>query len=342
MALLFLDGCDHYATGDVTDKYLSGSASIVAGRHGNGRSLQACRLALTPAPTHRRCVIGGAYKFVTAYNQLYVIWDGGANFLYVETTIDGGVRVYLWYGTGPEHQAQSAADLVHVGQWHYLEVDLEIDSIKPGSYTQYGLSACRVLLDGSAIIDTTLDFTTGIGFAGNASAAKWTQLDIGDGNGVLDDFYVCDGAGSGIWTAPVGDIRIGVIRPNGTGATTGWTPSGAASNWDAVNDTTPDDDTTTVTAGAAGLSDLYAMEDVSTGDTILGAQILVNAKRTAEGFATLTPLLRHAGVTTALTPRPLASSYFYRNRECFETMPNGDPLTDANVNALQAGIRRDA
>jgi hypothetical protein len=170
---------------------------------------------------------------------------------------------------------------------------------------------------------------------------NWRYLDIcPNAAGTIDDLYLCDGSGPAPHNGPLGDVQIDVLRPNGPGAVTEWTPEGAPAGWSATDDLTPDDDTTRVVATTAGLSDLYALEDVNTGNSILGAQLLVSACRTQAGPAALAPLLRHAGVTTPLPAQALASSYFYRNRECFVTMPNGDPLTDANINALQAGIRR--
>lgn len=334
MALLFLDSFDHDTT--TARKYLSGSASIVTGRHGNGSS-GPMRLALTPG--HARCILGAAFKFGTTSNGVYAIYDTGGQVCGVSTQNDGSISVDMWGGPS----ARTAPDVYRLHQWHYLEVDLTIAVTNlNASYDAYNLTAVKVYLDGLQVLNTTLG--TGLAFPiGTASTYRWTHVDIlPSASAVIDDVYVLDGSGAAPHNAPLGDVQIDVIRPNGAGAVTQWTPAGAASNWDAVNDAAPDDDATVVTAGSSGLSDLYQMEDVSTGNGVLGAQLLVCAARSNDGFATLTPLLRHAGVTTALTPRAMASGYFYRNRQCFVTMPNGDPLTDSNMNALQAGVRRDA
>src|SRR5262245_8182580 len=114
MALLFLDSFDHYTTGQVDRKYLVGSGTIVAGRHGNGRTLTGCRLAPNPGST--RCVIGGAYKFTDTFNVLYYISDVDNHTTTVQTTNDGGIEVFLYYRTLPAHTVRSAADVWRVNQ----------------------------------------------------------------------------------------------------------------------------------------------------------------------------------------------------------------------------------
>jgi len=337
MALLFIDSFDHYT--DTAEKYLQDAgSSIVAGRHGNGRNIGTeTRLALNP--NSARVIIGAAFNFTSTVNTVYEIHDHDGTWVAtVSVDADGSVKVETFGGPS----VSSAADVVRIHQWHYLEVDLTILSApNVTGWWAYELTDCQVLVDGAVVLDSAV----GPGQIHlepiTASAYNWRLIHITPvASGTMDDFYVCDGSGAAPHNAPLGDVQIDVIRPNGVGASTEWTAVGAASNWDAVNDLTPDDETTYVSAASASLSDLYAMENVSTDDGILGAQILISARRTEEGSAALAPLLRHAGTTTALTARPMSQTYFYRNRECFVTMPNGDPLTDANVNALQAGMRR--
>lgn len=331
MALLFLDSFDHYT--NAADKYLTGSdgAIVTTGRHGNGFTGEA-RLALTPGSS--RVILGAAFKLGSAFNELFTISDIAGPVCTISTTNDGALQITMFGGPS----ALSAVDVVRVAQWHYLEFDLTIAISPSGANFVYALSNCDAYVDGAQVINTTLGDSIAVLAT---STYGWSHIDLlPNANVTIDDFYVLDGSGAAPHNAPLGDVQIDVIRPNGAGASTGWTASGSATNWDAVNDLTPDDDTTHVSAASASLSDLYEMENIDTDDGILGAQILISARRTEEGFATLAPLLRHAGTTTALTTRALSTTYFYRNRDTFVTMPNGDPLTDANVNALQAGVRR--
>jgi hypothetical protein len=338
MALLFIDSFDHYT--DASDKYLAGGTNgRVTGRHGYGWNGS---LRCSPRPSHPRCIVGFACRLDSTFNTLVELFGGlDGNTIFGFSTLNDGAFVLALFGGASVY---SLPDTVRVGQWFYIELDVTVvptvTNTNPPS-VKYALSACTVLIDGTPVISTPPPGTT-IVMNGTPSSAGWSYMDIWDNAyGALDDLYICDGAGPPPHNAPLGDIQIDVIRPNGVGALTEWVVNGVAQNWDATNDLEPDDNTSTVVAATAGLSDLYQMEDVNTGNGILGAQILINARRTEEGFATLTPLLRHAGTTTALATRQVSPSYFYRNRDCFVTMPNGDPLTDANMNALQAGFRRD-
>jgi hypothetical protein len=334
MALLFLDSFDHYD--DATEKYASGHLTRVPGRHGQGMEGDGqggvC-VALTPSSS--RVIVGMAVRLAVPGSILVSLSDIDIDVCDIRTHTDGSLSINMGV---PE--AFSVADLVRVGQWHYLEADLTVvHDLEAKTHT---LSSARLLLDGAEVLTTTNLGPTIPSGSLTGTVVGWTNLVLGAAlpNAVLDDVYVCDGSGPAPHNAPLGDVQIDVIRPNGVGAVTEWTPVGAETNWGAVRDPIPDADATTVTAATAGVSDLYQMEDIDTDDGVIGAQILIAARRTEEGFATLAPLLRHAGTTTALVTRSLSPTYFYRNRDCFVTMPNGDPLTDAHVNALQAGMRR--
>jgi len=339
MALLFMDSFDHYSaalTGGIQEKYTGGSGSISPsyGRHGNG-AVGSFWTALPAASG--RSILGAAVRFTTlGGTRIFGLMDVHEHVFSIEVLNTGLIRTSLG-------DRMSAPDIVRENQWFYIEMQTDVSVVPGGAppYDTISVDACKVWVDGFLVLDETALGETGARLNGT-SAHGWNAAMLGGANNAaqLDDVYVCDGTGPAPWNAPLGDVQVDVIRPNGIGAVTQWAVTGAATNWDAVNDPTPDDDATRVSAASAGLSDLYEMENVTTNNGILGAQILISARRTEEGFAAIAPLLRHAGTTTELTARNLSASYFYRNREAFVMMPNGDPLTDANVNALQAGVKR--
>jgi hypothetical protein len=342
MALLFLDSFDHYDTavfGGADRKYTTTHALSIHslyGRHGNG--MNGTGVIGLPNIASSTAVVGMAINF-SGFGGATGLALGDIHGTYYGVDAIGAGRLRI---TGPDGVGHlSAVDTLHTSQWVYLEVETLVAPVPPASVA---VLSARAWIDGLLVLDIPTGLGTTPASPYGLSPYGWTQVVIGGATNAagIDDVYILDGSGPAPWNAPLGDVEISVIRPNGVGAVTQWTPAGAAANWDAVNDQTPDDEATKVTAATAGLSDLYEMEDLNTNNGIIGAQLLIDARRTEEGYATLTPLLRHAGTTTPLVTRSLASTYFYRNRDCFVTMPNGDPLTDANVNALQAGVRRDA
>jgi hypothetical protein len=338
MALLFIDSFDHYDNNSAKDKYLAtGFFSIqTPGRHGNSVLLGSAQCALNP--TSSRVIIGAAYNLRTNSCTICRVDDDPIGSVFeVSTTNSGAIQASVFGGPN----VITGNDIIRNNQWFFIETDAVIDSVFTPPYYHYILSSIRVTVDGVVVLNSSLG--SGVILANPPSAAKWSRVTLGTASNsiVLDDLYICDGSGPAPFNAPLGDIRIDVIRPNGAGLTTEWSPFPVATpNWDTNNDVNPDDDTTYVTAPVAGPSDLYNMEDVSTGNTIIAAQVLVNARRTDEGFANLASLVRHAGVTNQLTNQALSPTYFYRNRDILVKMPNGDALTDANINAMQVGFKR--
>jgi hypothetical protein len=307
------------------------------GRHGSG-ALGFASKAL-PTVASGRSIVGGAVR-CSALGGTDLFRLGTVNLLFftIQTMNDGSIQTSVF---GSAIVKSSAADVVRTGVWYYVEMQTDVSVVSAGGgLNAVQVDACQIWVDGALILDETgLGVTPGL--TEGVSTYGWNLVGIGgDTNAAaFDDVYVCDGSGAS-HTAPLGDIQIDVIRPNGAGASTQWTPAGAATNWEATNDLTPDADATTVLAATVGLSDLYQLQDIVTSDGVIGAQLLISARRTAEGSAALTSQLRHAGVTTDVAAEMLSTSFFYQNRVCFVTMPNGDPLTDAHINALQAGFKR--
>ena len=174
----------------------------------------------------------------------------------------------------------------------------------------------------------------------NLGILPFRAISIGGNVDIIDDLYILDGSGSAPWNDFLGDVEIGVIRPNGVGDQDDFTPSGAATNWEAIDDTTPDDDTTHNAGASVGMKDLVQMEDVSLTSGIFGAQFLVSAKRSNDGLASMVPILKQSGVEYPGTEWALGNTYHYRLREIYENSPGGAAWTPTILNAIQAGYER--
>jgi hypothetical protein len=349
MALLFLESFDHDGTStsssqDLADKWTAGTGGTRPGRHGNGCYGISATIAFDTVASSR-VIVGGAWTTPVLNVGMYSLRDLSNDFATLSVQHDGRLEINMLGADGigtSDVVARTAGDVIKTNQWFYIEWDVTVRVVLSSGNPTYYLDNVTVYVDGEAVLTGT-NLGPTVAFIVPPSTYGWTRVSFsGNGVALCDDIYISDGSGGAPWNAPLGDVQIDVIRPNGNGSATDWTVSGPANNWDAVNDMTPDDNTSLVTAAVAGLSDLYALEDVATGNGIIGAQLLISARRNEEGFATLTPLLRHGGVTYELRTRTLSPSYFYRNRDVFVVMPNGDPLTDGNINALQAGMKRNS
>lgn len=108
------------------------------------------------------------------------------------------------------------------------------------------------------------------------------NIGIGGGKQDFDDIYVCDDQGT-IANDFLGDVVVEVLRPNGAGATTGWTPS-TGNNWECVNDTYIDT-ADYVGSTASGIYDTYSFSNLATiSGAVYGIQPTAWVWKTSAGF----------------------------------------------------------
>lgn len=155
----------------------------------------------------------------------------------------------------------------------------------------------------------------------------------------VDDWYFADDSGVRNNTF-LGDVHLGAIYPDGIGNLTEWTPVGVANNWDAVNETSPDDDTTYNKTTVLGAIDLFTMQN--TAPTVANIKGLLCNGRVYKDDATargLALMVRHGGVSAELPMRAAPGAYV-NLQNVSETNPStGNPWTPAEVDAMEYGIR---
>lgn len=342
MAALFCCSGDHFNTATASQKWISTAPAVVSGgKHGKGL----LGIGNRPLATirSRRVVMGmwirpsssGGWVFGTG------MIPSGAAMTGVVMNPDGS----FVYGVLGGSSWFSANDLWRANTWHFVEMDVLLDTTN--------LGYVKVYLDDPLHTDPVID-VSGVASVSSiyaAGAYYWGGIVVGNGSlSTWDDYYCLDGATTDVYgntdapVDPFGPVRIDVVRPDGVGDAADWVPSPADDNWENVDDESPDGGTTVNSAAddAVGDEDLHEMEDISSGDTALFQHLMVSSRKEGEGVGQLSMRAKHDGVTYDLETRLLAETYFYRNRVCLHSMPNGDPLTDANFNAQQFGYRREA
>lgn len=337
MALRFADSCSHYTNAQGTLKWTAYSVgSIVAGPWGAGSS------ALSfSSPTHgvQRTVPGlatytaGVRAYVTTLNRggLISFLDGGTLHLTV-AMIDGTGRLGIYRGN-PDGGTLLASSTVSVppSVWTYIEAKATIDDT---------VGAVEVRMNGVAVIvlanvDTrnagsALANSIGFGYLyGNSYGMVWLGT----------DFYIADASG-GVNDSFLGDVRVQALLPTGAGATTTWTPNGGA-NWDRVDDATPDDDTTYISATAAGTVDTYTMADLTTpAGLVRGIQYCIDARKDDAGSRTVAPVVRTGAVDYVVGAGQSLGASYGLLLEPQDTNPGtAAAWTIAEVNAVEAGAK---
>lgn len=158
----------------------------------------------------------------------------------------------------------------------------------------------------------------------------------------MDDAYLLDTAGSAPYNDFLGDVVVRTLLPSGNGDSSDFTGSDGNStdNYQLVDEANASS-TDYVGASAASKTDLYAMGNIPATDEPLATQVTIYAGKSDTGAPpVLKPVTKGDGGTvleeSAVT---LSTTYAFFNGAVRTTDPDGDALTAANVNAMQAGAR---
>lgn len=153
-----------------------------------------------------------------------------------------------------------------------------------------------------------------------------------------DDVVVNNTAGTRNNTWP-GDSHIVRMIPEAAGDSTQLAPTGAAANWDAVNDVTPDDDTTYVSSATSGEKDLYNLSPPPVGQSYVALRMWNRAREASTSTRQFRRVVKVAGTEYAGTDQDLTNTYAYYGADILQTSPaTGASWTEAELQALQGGV----
>lgn len=339
MALLFMDGFDHYATADLAKKYNSAGASCVIASASGRRSGGALRhTSSTPGvtktlPAAQSFVIGLAFNassFAIGPAQIAGLLDAGTTQCSLMLNVDGTLSVVR--GTGTAVTGGTSAYALSAGVYAYIEWKVTIsDSI--------GASSCKVRVNGADVITVA----TGQDLKQTANATA-NQVKFGPNSSIStithdnDDLYVCDQSGP-TNNDFLGDVRIDTLYPAGAGNYTQFTPS-AGANYTCVDETAPN--TTDYVDGATvGDRDSYAMGNLAAiaSQAVYGVQVNAAILKDDAGAKSASTFVRSVSTNGDGASAALGTSQAYVS-QVFETDPNGAiAWTEASVNAMEAGVR---
>lgn len=137
-----------------------------------------------------------------------------------------------------------------------------------------------------------------------------------------DDLYMLTTTG-GTNTSFLGDVRIACVFPNGAGSSTQFTPNGAATNWQCVNETSEDGDTTYVSSATAGQKDLYTKQATpATTGPIFGVQFCSVARKDDAGARSIANTWLSGATAQDGATKALNQTYGW-----FLDMTESDPAT---------------
>lgn len=159
-----------------------------------------------------------------------------------------------------------------------------------------------------------------------------------------DDVYILDLLGGAPGNDRLGDSTVETLNPSGAGAEAQWTPS-AGSNFQNVDEATPDGDTTFNSSSVVDDDDRFAMDDlVNVPSTVFAAQ--VNGMFRLENAGTRTLKLKVEDTVTEGVGADFQATFdanYLGEFAVFEDHPTGAaPWSTAEINGMEAGYRIEA
>lgn len=339
MALLFMDGFDHYATADFTKKWTSINASPqilpTSGRRGGGAAridVYNTNLVFKTFPfTSNTWILGFAFNSGGGFGSasLAGILDGSTYQCELRTNSDGTMSVTR---NGTALTGGTSTRAMNAGTWNYIEWKVTIaDSIAANS--------CVVRVNG----EDWLSVAAGQDLKNSANAFANRIVIGGSGpismtNLLFDDLYVCDQTGPAPYNNFLGDVRIDTLLPNGDGTYQAWSPSTGTTHYTCV-DENPINTTDSVQTAGVGNRDSYTFQDLPalTGN-VLAVQTNIAAIKNDAGSRSVKTLVKSGATVSTGTAQALNNSYLYYN-DMFVNDPNtGTAWTQAAINAAEFGV----
>jgi hypothetical protein len=352
MALLFIDGFDHYdpqaldpfgdpwlARGKAA--YLSPQATRIPGRRPSSYAVRLPAGAgggyVKNLETGRTSLIVGAALRVAPFENtgeepvLLGVRDASAQVAHlVKLGEDGRLKLYRRTGSGMSGWDQwisTSVTTAAVRGWHYVELQV-VQGTSNGTLT--------VRLNGVLAITLSAQNTTQGGgplltaFVGAVPGQPCpVTVDV-------DDLYLADTSGT-INNTFLGDVRVDALQAQANGAQNQWTVEGAASAWEAVSD---GDEATAIRAATAGLRQTFDVEALPamTTPAIHGVQVTLLARKTDAGTGRVRALVA-SGAQMAVSSDINLQEQLAWHTALFERNPNGNvQWTEGAFNAAEFGL----
>lgn len=271
MALVFIDGFDHYQTSQIVDKGFSqGNIHTSFGRRGGGALFIGnggdWSKVFPVTVTDPLLVVGFAY-YQTNFNtfRMMGISDDAGNTLSIADV--NGVGAVTLKNNVSGTVVSTVDGFVTLDVYAYYElVHYQHDSV---GYVQ-------LWKDGVKILEILNEDTT------NGNNFRTVNGEAGLGQYYYDDMYVLDGSGS-TNNSRLGDVRVDTIYPDSDGTTSDFIPFIAGDNYAMMDETLTDEDGTFIEAGTISAEEYSSFPTPSLGTVIYGVQHSVHHRKTDAG-----------------------------------------------------------
>jgi hypothetical protein len=250
----------------------------------------------------------------------------GATYTFgLRITTTGALEAYrLTSATAGTSLGVSAAGVIVANTWHFVEVGVVINDTT-GSVV--------VKVDGVTVLNLTAQDTNNAVTNVDTIVLGHTQGSSSNSGVIdLDDLYVVDSA------TTLGERRVETLRPSADTATKNWTPNSGTNNYDRVNESTVDGDTTYVQASTVGTRDLYSIGSLSSTPANIDAiQVVSFGEKTDATSRSIYNSIQSNSVDSDGSSFALAASYGKFERIVANDPSGGGAWTATRVNNLLIG-----
>jgi hypothetical protein len=337
MALLFVDGFDHYQSADFLRKWSGSNTSFqtistTLGRRGGG-------CMLYPYNTFKN--LNSNYSTLIAGFGFYIgAFPTGANQPVALLSFSNGADPRVWMGASSAGElvvhnqgntvlGKTRPNVVQAGAWAYIEM-------KAVGGTSTGAVEVRV----NGVTELTLtNVNTGTTTFASIGFALYTGILFTTSSSLrIDDVYVCDTSGA-TNNDFLGDCRVDAYYPTSEGTTQSWTPTPSGTHYTTV-DEVPVSTTDYVEAVTANAVELFGFNDlVNTPLSIFGVQVNSCARKTDAGSRAINNTARVAGANYYGPDLTLSDTTNYR-LSVFGTNPaTSAAWSKDEINATEFGVR---
>lgn len=353
MTLLYVDSFDHYDTSHRGAKWYDiGSTPDLSISSGTGRrGTDALRIAGNGVES---------YPYVDLYytSTPNDTWFVGFALKFTSWASSGQTSRHaifpMFSSSGSTHELYMyrgyPSGKLEIRRGHYAVSTLLDTGITELTTNQwYWIEMKYYAHDSSGTVDVYLNGSSEISFSGDTvySSADITRVGFGHESysetTYIDDFYICDDAGSAPTNTYLGDVKVESLFADGAGNSTDMTPS-TGSNYQCVDENPPNDDTDYVYEATTGDHDTYSFGNLTAASgTIYGVQQLVYARKADAGSRTIKSVVRSGSTDYPnSTNHILSDSYLYHIDVLEDDPDTASAWTISGVNAAEFGVKLEA
>ena len=266
MALIFVDGFDHYHPINASMKYGAGlssgsySWSATGGRRDGGCiSLGICELAKTIFPMEN-LIMGVAVRFngeQQAFKQPFIrIYAYSSLQFYLALGTDGTIEVYR----GDDYFMSTGVKVLERETWYYIELKARVNSTDGNILIRID-EEDEIYIEPDNTSQGGYYYTNKIVLCNNCNPPTTS----------FDDFYI-NTIDDVVNNKFLGDSRVDTLFPAAPGAFTEWTPS-SGQNWECIDDPVYDPNDHIDDIAIAGNNDSYFLQTCPDLYRIFGIQL---------------------------------------------------------------------